>query len=114
MNFNQERAMCASTFTHLVQNFSGSGAVRAFDGLPDHCPACGGAIEPRRIAAHATSPGDLLLDFVFQCPRAMCRRLFVAEYASVAGDAFTLHAVGGAQAHEDDYHSWAPVYAGRF
>ncbi len=101
--------MCASSFTHLVQNFSGTGAVRAFDGIPDHCPVCGVAIEPRRVAAHSTSAGDLLVDFAFQCPRATCRRLFVAEYARAADGAYTLHAIGGAQAHEDDYHTWAPT-----
>jgi len=106
--------MCASSFTHLVQNFSGTGAVRTFDGIPDQCPACGGAIEPRRLAAHSTSPGDLLVDFAFQCPRPTCRRLFVAEYAHAANGTFVLLAVVGAHANEEESYPGAPVLAGRF
>lgn len=106
--------MCVSAFTHLVQNFSGSGAFRTFAGVPDQCPACGGAIEPRRLAAHSTSPGDLLVDFAFQCPRAACRRLFVAEYGRGADGAFALLGVGGAPSHEEERYPGAPALAGRF
>jgi hypothetical protein len=77
--------MSAAAFHHPVQAFRGTGAVRCFTGAPDHCPACGERGEPRPLVAHSTSPDDLLVDFVFQCPRATCRRFFVAEYAFEGG-----------------------------
>ena len=85
--------MPAHVFHHPVQSFRGAGALRRFTAAPDHCPVCGQSVEPRPLAAHATSPDDLLVDFVFQCPRVSCRRMFVAEYALEAGDRFDLMAV---------------------
>jgi hypothetical protein len=85
--------MPASVFHHPVQAFRGTGAIRRFTAAPDHCPACGERVEPRPLVAHATSPDDLLVDFVFQCPRVSCRRMFVGEYALEAGNHFELVAV---------------------
>ncbi|HEX8359964.1 MAG TPA: hypothetical protein VF613_07655 [Longimicrobium sp.] len=105
--------MSASNFTHLVQTFRGGGAVLRFAAVPDRCPACGHSIEPRRLAAHSTSPDDLLVDFAFQCPQAPCRRIFIAEYAREEEPAFALRAVHGLTPHQTEYRypgPWAGVY----
>lgn len=90
----------SAAFTHLVQRFGGMGAVRHFAGAPDHCPACGRHVEPRPLVAHATSPDDQLVDFVFQCPRPACRRVFVGEYGLHVADVYELHAVAAPAFHE--------------
>jgi hypothetical protein len=82
--------MPATEFHHPVQSFRGTGALRRFIAAPDECPACGEHVEARPLVAHSTSPDDLLVDFVFQCPRVNCRRMFVAEYAREAGNTFEL------------------------
>jgi len=87
-------------FHHPVQYFRGTGALRRFTSAPDHCPACGHRVEPRPLVAHSTSPDDLLVDFVFQCPRVSCRRMFVAEYACEAESSFELLAVAAPAFHE--------------
>ena len=82
--------MPAQLFHHPVQTFRGTGAMRRFASSPDHCPACGGQIEARPLVAHSTSPDDQTVDFVFQCPRVNCRRMFVAEYGLEADNSFVL------------------------
>ena len=82
--------MPAQVFHHPVQTFRGTGAMRRFTESPGHCPACGGHIEARPLVAHSTSPDDLLVDFVFQCPRVNCRRMFVAEYGLEEDNSFAL------------------------
>jgi hypothetical protein len=93
-------AMSALVFHHRVQTFRGTGAVRRFTCAPRECPVCGQHMEPRPLVAHSTSPDDLLVDFVFQCSRVNCRRMFVAEYAHEAGNTFELQAVAAPQFHE--------------
>jgi hypothetical protein len=98
-----------ASFTHLVQTFRGGGAFLGFAALPDRCPACGGAIEPRRVAAHSTSPDDLVLDFAFQCPLAPCRRIFVGEYAREEEETtFNLRGVHGVAPHHTE-PGWAGI-----
>jgi hypothetical protein len=66
--------------THLLARFDGHGAVRRFAEVPAECPACGHHVEPRRLSAHSVCPDDAGVEFVFQCPRDDCRRVFVGEY----------------------------------
>ena len=76
--------------THLLARFDGRGAVRRFAEVPAVCPACAHHVEPRRLSAHSTSPDDTAVEFVFQCPRDACRRVFVGEYRLGRGDEFEL------------------------
>lgn len=93
--------MSATVFTHLVQRFGGTGAVLTFNAAPEECPVCGRHIEPRRLAAHSTSPDDQVVDFAFQCPHPTCRRMFVGEYGVEHGDVYRLLATA-APAFETD------------
>lgn len=68
------------TFEHPTMDFTGRGASRRYGEVPEMCPVCHHHVDPRRLTAHSTAPGDARVDFTFQCPRADCRRVFVGEY----------------------------------
>ena len=67
-------------FADLLTRFDGRGAVRTFAEVPASCPACAHYVDPRRLSAHSVCPDDTAVEFVFQCPRNDCRRMFVGEY----------------------------------
>jgi hypothetical protein len=66
--------------THLLTEFDGYGSRRRFAEVPSTCPACDHVMEPRRLSAHSICPDDTAVEFVFQCSRDDCRRVFVGEY----------------------------------
>lgn len=67
-------------FSHLLAGFNGHGAVRRFAEVPASCPSCAHYVDPRRLSAHSVCPDDTAVEFVLQCPRPDCRRVFVGEY----------------------------------
>ena len=69
-----------TSLTHLLAGFHGHGSIRRFAEVPHTCPSCGSHGEPRRLSAHSLCPDDTAVEFVFQCPRDDCRRVFVGEY----------------------------------
>jgi hypothetical protein len=67
-------------FMHVLVDFAGHCSNREFAEAPRICPVCEHHMDPWRLAAHSTSPGNAGVDFAFQCPRPDCRRTFVAHY----------------------------------
>jgi hypothetical protein len=68
------------SFTQVVVGFDGHGTVGRFAEVPRHCPVCGHHTDPWRLAARAVDPEAHMVDFVFQCTRDNCRRVFIATY----------------------------------
>lgn len=66
--------------SHPITRFDGRESFRGFAELPASCPACACYVNPRPLSAHSTRRDDTAVEFVFQCPRDDCRRVFVAEY----------------------------------
>jgi hypothetical protein len=81
------------TFAHLTTDFSGHGSSRRFGDLPETCPHCHHHVDPHRLTAHSTSPGNTTVDFTFQCPRAECRRVFIGRYGVGPDGEFDLQSV---------------------
>ncbi len=55
-----------------------------FDKLPNECPQCHHAIDPRHledVVCKSQAMGEALIDSVFQCPQAEFRRVFIGRYA---------------------------------
>lgn len=66
-------------FYRLVR-FDGCESFRGFAEVPQRCPLCAHQVDPVPLSAHAISRDDTAVEFVFQCPRDDCRRVFVAQY----------------------------------
>ena len=49
------------------------------DRYPDHCPACSHGVQPTELNAVIVKP-RACVQIVYQCPRKVCRQVFVAEY----------------------------------
>jgi hypothetical protein len=77
-------------FLHVLVDYAGHCSNRRFAEAPRVCPSCGHHMDPWRLAAHSTSPSNVEVDFAFQCPRADCRRTFVAHYVLGADAEFDL------------------------
>ncbi len=64
------------------------GAQFHVDLIPDECPLCHYAVEPRLLAAVNTGPGAdtsfrEYLDVAYKCVRSGCGRIFVARYGKL-------------------------------
>src|SRR5215207_10177079 len=102
------------TFEHLLMDFTGHGATRTFAEVPESCPLCHHHVDPRRLTAHSTAPGDELVDFGFQCPRADCRRVFVGRYRMGPDRAYDLMSVAPVtvrrEAFSDEIRTFSPSF----
>lgn len=68
------------SYLHEVVSHAGHCANREFAELPPICPFCKQHGQPFRLTARSTDADDTSVDFVFQCSRPDCRRVFVASY----------------------------------
>lgn len=75
---------------HPLIRFDGRDSFRGFAEVPESCPACAYYVDPRPLSAHSICRDDTAVEFVFQCPRDECRRVFVAEYRQGADLAYEL------------------------
>lgn len=75
---------------HRLIRFDGRDSFRGFAEVPASCPACAYYVSPRPLSAHSICRDDTAVEFVFQCPRAKCRRVFVAEYRQGADLSYEL------------------------
>lgn len=53
------------------------------DLLPDSCPICHRAIDPRKFPGAAIDPHLSRIQVIFQCPHPDCRNFFIGTYARI-------------------------------
>lgn len=102
-----------------LQALSGTQTV---DRVPADCPMCHHAIDPRPLTGvvlSAAAGGETVMEFVFQCPRSSCHRLFIGRYSGKYEKRFSTYVlrlrfvtpfVTAPPSHAEDIAKLSPVF----